>query len=108
MSVYYSPEGNAEVWEEKPAGYYTVEEWQAMQPAITVTPLTSKELYEMLRIWTEQRLAITDKYALIDFPNSDLREKMLAYRAALRALNHQPGAPWPDGDIPWPVMPEVE
>ena len=32
-NTYYSPEGNPEVWEIKPAGYFTVEEWQAAHPA---------------------------------------------------------------------------
>lgn len=33
MGKYYSPQGNIEVWDEKPQGYYTVEEWQEMHPA---------------------------------------------------------------------------
>ena len=33
MPKYYSPDGNIEVWEEKPQGYYTVEEWQELHPA---------------------------------------------------------------------------
>lgn len=32
MPKYYSPGGNFEVWDEKPQGYYTVEEWAAMHP----------------------------------------------------------------------------
>lgn len=30
---YYSPDGNLEVWDEKPQGYYTEEEWAALHPA---------------------------------------------------------------------------
>jgi len=30
---YYSPDGNIEVWNEKPDGYYTEEEWAALHPA---------------------------------------------------------------------------
>lgn len=30
---YYSPDGNLEVWDKKPDGYFTVEEWQGMHPA---------------------------------------------------------------------------
>lgn len=30
---YYSPDGNFERWDEKPQGYYTVEEWQKLHPA---------------------------------------------------------------------------
>lgn len=31
--TYYSPKGNPEVWDSKPNGYYTVEEWAALHPA---------------------------------------------------------------------------
>lgn len=30
---YYSPSGNLEVWDEKPQGYYTEEEWAELHPA---------------------------------------------------------------------------
>ena len=33
MAKYYSPQGNLEVWDTKPDGYYTVEEWAALHPA---------------------------------------------------------------------------
>lgn len=33
MAKYYSPQGNMEVWDTKPAGYYTEEEWAALHPA---------------------------------------------------------------------------
>lgn len=33
MSTFYSPSGNPEVWEEKPEGYYTPEEWAALHPS---------------------------------------------------------------------------
>ena len=109
MSTYYSPTGNPEVWEEKPDGYFTVAEWQEMHPVPAPAPPTEAQLSEMLRISTEYRLAATDKYATVDFPDNDLREKMLAYRAALRALNHQPGAPWDGGgdETPWPTIPQL-
>lgn len=32
MPKYYSPTGNFEVWEEKPDGYFTIEEWKALHP----------------------------------------------------------------------------
>ena len=32
-NIYYSPDGNPEVWAEKPAGYFTPEEWQTEHPA---------------------------------------------------------------------------
>ena len=33
MPKYYSPDGNIEVWDEKPEGYFTVEEWAELHPA---------------------------------------------------------------------------
>jgi hypothetical protein len=32
MGKFYSPTGNYEVWDEKPEGYYTLEEWKALHP----------------------------------------------------------------------------
>lgn len=32
MATFYSPDGNSEVWEEKPDGYYTPNEWAALHP----------------------------------------------------------------------------
>ena len=70
---------------------------------------TMEELYESLRIETERRLADTDKFATVDYPDNALRKKMLVYRAELRAINHQPGAPWDGGGelTPWPELPKT-
>lgn len=38
MPTFYSPSGNAEVWETKPKGYMTPEEWQAVHPTPDPTP----------------------------------------------------------------------
>jgi hypothetical protein len=32
MGRFYSPSGNFEVWDEKPDGYFTLEEWKALHP----------------------------------------------------------------------------
>lgn len=32
MAIFYSPNGNAEVWQTKPEGYYTPAEWAALHP----------------------------------------------------------------------------
>ena len=32
MANFYSPDGNFEVWETKPEGYFTEEEWNALHP----------------------------------------------------------------------------
>lgn len=36
MPVYYSPQGNCEIWETKPDGYLTEEEWLALFPVPTL------------------------------------------------------------------------
>ena len=33
MSIFVSPQGNPEIWESKPKGYFTPEEWLAAHPA---------------------------------------------------------------------------
>lgn len=74
---------------------------------VPFTP-TTDDLFTALRAARDARLYSTDKLLLPDYPISagDL-EKVKAYRAALRDLPDQPGAPWPDGDIPWPIKPNV-
>lgn len=48
MQKYYSPDGNIEVWAEKPERYYTVEEWQELHPAPTPPePTTEEKLAEL-------------------------------------------------------------
>ena len=50
-ATYYSPSGNLEVWEEgkQPAGYVTIEEWQAAHPAPEPEPPTPEQQAEMRR-----------------------------------------------------------
>ena len=43
MHTYFSPDGNPEVWAEKPTGYFSVEEWQAAHPAPAPEPPTPEE-----------------------------------------------------------------
>lgn len=65
-------------------------------------------LFSALRTTRDARLRATDKYLLADYPiSADALAQVKVYRAALRALPEQPGAPWPGGDIPWPVMPQI-
>lgn len=42
MTKYYSPAGNPEVWDEKPEGHFTEEEWAELHPALE-PPEPSKE-----------------------------------------------------------------
>ena len=106
MPTYVSPSGNFEVWENIPSGYCTIEEWQAAHLSPAPMPPTSEQLFTSLRAERDVRLASTDKMLLPDYPiSADALSLVKAYRTALRDLPDQPGAPWPNQDIPWPALP---
>jgi hypothetical protein len=48
MPKFYSPEGNFEVWETKPDGYYTEQEWHELHPAPPSPEPTKEEKLAML------------------------------------------------------------
>lgn len=45
---YYSPSGNPEVWDKKPEGYFTEEEWQEAHPAPEPPEPTKEEKLQAL------------------------------------------------------------
>lgn len=47
MPKYYSPSGNFEVWEEKPDGYYTEQEWKQLHPEPIHVPTKAEKLAEL-------------------------------------------------------------
>ena len=58
-----------------------------------------------LRAERDSRIAATDYLMTTDYPLTEAqREKVTAYRQALRDLPEQEGAPWDDDTIPWPVL----
>lgn len=110
MHMFIGPDGNPEIWKEKPDGYYTVEEWQEMHPVPAPAPPSSEQLLDMLRTARDVRLAATDKYLLADYPiSAENLTEVRAYRQALRELPVQDGAPWDGGGelTPWPELPSV-
>ena len=42
--TYYSPDGNPEVWDTKPEGYFTPEEWAELHPYIPPVPTKEEKL----------------------------------------------------------------
>ena len=71
---------------------------------------TTAAHFSTLRANRDALLADTDKMLLPDYPiASDALAQVKAYRAALRALPEQPGAPWDGGGAatPWPVAPST-
>lgn len=83
------------------------EGWSDTPPAPPAP--TAEELSERLRNITASRLAETDMYGMADYPDNEKRAAFRAYRAELRELNHQEGAPWDGGgdETPWPVIPQL-
>lgn len=70
----------------------------------------AEQCYANLRASRDVRLAATDKYLLADYPISEAALMMIkTYRADLRNLMEQHGAPWDGGGpkTPWPVMPNI-
>lgn len=55
MTTYVSPNGNYEVWEQKPAGYFDVEEWERAHPQ----PEPPAPTYDKLR-----QAAILEKWPM--------------------------------------------
>ena len=108
MPAFYNPEGNIEVWAQKPEGYLTPEEWRAAHPAPAPEPPTPGELFDRLRLEREARIRATDYLAMPDYPlTEEQRAAVNAYRQALRDLPAREGAPWDGGgeETPWPEIP---
>lgn len=80
---------------------------QAQQTAEWEALYNSKKQREgRIRTERDRRLKATDYMATMDYPLDDAtREKVTAYRQALRDITSADGFPW-DGDVdkvPWPV-----
>ena len=71
---------------------------------------TEDSLFVRLRSTRDARLTVTDKYMLADYPiSADKLTLIKEYRAALRTLPEQTGAPWDGGGsaTPWPAFPDA-
>lgn len=109
--------GEIEMWGTQPfpgstlVDYDVVRGWDGKPyKAGEEPPRPAKAIFEALRASRDVRLAATDKYLLADYPISEDKLMLVKeYRAALRDLPEQPGAPWDGGGeaTPWPIMPEV-
>ncbi|MGD9576289.1 tail fiber assembly protein [Desulfovibrio sp.] len=91
----------------------TIEKYGPLPEGWSATPPvpTAEQLFSALRAARDARLSATDKYLLPDYPISESDLALVkTYRAALRDLLEQPGAPWDGGGevTPWPELPSVE
>lgn len=63
MPKYYSPNGNIEVWDTKPDGYYTIKEWEEMHPAPPPPPPTKEEQIASLTYeYTQEKSNLCEAY----------------------------------------------
>lgn len=62
MGKYYSPDGNFEVWDTKPDGYYTAEEWAELHPAPPLPEPTKEEKLAQLDAQYDADKALLSQY----------------------------------------------
>lgn len=82
--------------------------WEALWAAHATA--TTAAQFITVRTARDAKLRGTDKYLLPDYPiSAEALDQVKAYRAALRALPDQPGAPWDGGgaETPWPELPKT-
>lgn len=62
MAKYYSPDGNIEVWDEKPQGYFPVEEWEEMHPYIPPVQTKEEQIAELTAEYTAEKANLCEAY----------------------------------------------
>lgn len=87
MPKYYSPDGNLEVWAEKPNGYYTVEEWQELHPTPAPPEPTTEEKIEALdRQYNSDKAILMSQYTEADIlEDFELKASIKVELATLQA-----------------------
>jgi hypothetical protein len=86
MGRYYSPEGNYEVWDEKPVGYFTEEEWAALHPPTPYIPTKEEKLAQLDAQYDTDVAELTRYFteaALED--DAELQEEIKAELAEVKA-----------------------
>ena len=63
MSKFYSPSGNFEVWDKKPKGYFTEEEWKKLHPEPVHVPTKEEKLAKLDAQYTADKEELTKYYA---------------------------------------------
>jgi hypothetical protein len=62
MATYYNPNGNPEVWDTKPDGYYTVEEWQELHPPVPYVPTKEEQLNALTSEYRQEKANLCEAY----------------------------------------------
>ena len=85
---YYSPTGNLEVWDEKPQGYYTEEEWAELHPAPPPPEPTKEEKLAALNAqYDSDKATLVSEYT--DAIMHDDTETAEAIKGEMLALDEQ-------------------
>lgn len=87
MAKYYNINGNIEVWETKPEGYYTVEEWQELHPAPPAPePTTEEKIAALDAQYNRDKSAISEQYtAAIMVDDTELADELKSELITLNA-----------------------
>jgi hypothetical protein len=86
MGRFYSPEGNYEVWDEKPDGHYTLEEWKALHPdPEPPKPTVEEKLAQLESDYRNQKQELINQYT-DDMLHGD-EEAMAEEKAAMEELD---------------------
>lgn len=62
MAKYYSPSGNPEVWDAKPDGYYTEDEWAKLHPPAPYVPTKEEQIAALDAEYTAEKATLIEQY----------------------------------------------
>lgn len=87
MPKFYSPSGNFEVWDEKPDGYYTEDEWAELHPPTPYVPSKEEKLAALDSQYNADKDSLIQAYLSAQlYGDEDL---MTTLRADLSALDEK-------------------
>jgi hypothetical protein len=87
MPKYYSPSGNIEVWDKKPDGYFTVEEWQELHPYVPPEPTVDEKLVQLDAQYNHDKADLLTAYQTAQLYGDTATMESL--KADLTALDNQ-------------------
>jgi hypothetical protein len=84
MPKFYSPAGNFEVWDKKPDGYYTEQEWAALHPPAPYVPTKEEKLVALDAQYDSNKDQLAKYYLdAVLSGNEDLQAEIKAELATL-------------------------
>lgn len=86
MATYYNPNGNPEVWDEKPEVYFTPEEWAELHPYIPPVPTKEEKLAALDAQYDADKAEIVKYFNEAALANdAELQEELRAEMAEIDA-----------------------